>query len=129
MTNEVSGYIKLHRKLLEWGWYTDSVVKGVFLHFLLTASFRDIPWMGMTIKRGQLITSVVNLQRELGFSRQQIRTAISKLASTNEITTRATNKHMLITVVNWEEYQASEKIATTRATTPVTKPVTTKITT
>ena len=61
----LNGFVKIHRKLLQWGWYQDNVVKGVFLHLLLTASFQDSQWMGRTIKKGQVVTSYNSLAQEI----------------------------------------------------------------
>ena len=80
----LNGFIKVHRKLIQWGWYQDHVVKDLFLHLLLTASFKESEWMGRTIQKGQVITSNKHLAEELGFSVQQIRTALNKLKSTGE---------------------------------------------
>lgn len=102
---ELNGYIKLFRKLIRWGWYQDSVVKDLFLHCLICASYKDFEWMGMELKAGQFITGRKKLAEELGFSEQQIRTAISKLESTGEISVFSTNKYSIITVTNWENYQ------------------------
>lgn len=108
MMQELNGFIKLYRKLKRWGWYKDTVVKCVFLHFLLSASYVEFEWMGETFKPGQLITSVAHLSEELGFSPKQIRTAIDKLCSTKEVGKRTTNKYTVITVMNWESYQGDE---------------------
>ena len=108
----MNGYIKLYRKLTQWGWYQDSVVKDLFLHLLLTASFKDFEWQGKTLKAGQLITGRKRLAEELNFSERQIRTALDKLKSTGELTTETTNKFTIITVVNWDEYQICEEEAT-----------------
>lgn len=108
----MNGYIKLYRKLTQWGWYQDSVVKDLFLHLLLTASFKDFEWQGKTLKAGQLITGRKRLAEELNFSERQIRTALEKLKSTGELTTETTNKFTIITVVNWEEYQICEEEVT-----------------
>ena len=112
----LNGFIKVHRKLVQWGWYQDYVVKDLFLHLLLTASFKDSEWMGRTIRRGQLVTSYGNLANTLGFSVQQIRTAINKLKSTGEITTQSTNRFTIITVENWEKYQVFELDETNETT-------------
>lgn len=113
---ELNGYIKLYRKLIMWGWYQDSVVKDLFLHFLLTASFKDFVWMGQKMKAGQLITGRKKLAEDLGFTEQQIRTAIEKLKSTGEITTKTTNKYTVITVVNWVNFQSDEETLTNTST-------------
>ncbi len=109
MGSSLNGFVKLHRKLIAWGWYQDYVVKDVFLHLLLTANFKDSQWMGVTLKKGQLVTSYKHLSEDLAFSVRQVRTAIDKLKSTGEITTEATNRFTLITVVNWKEYQLFEE--------------------
>lgn len=112
MANSLNGFIKLHRKLVAWGWYQDYVVKDVFLHLLLTANFRDNPWQSRTLKQGQLATSYRHLSESLGFSVQQIRTAIGKLKSTGEITTESTSKYTIITIVNWGDYQCLDETPT-----------------
>lgn len=103
---ESSGYIKLYRKLVQWGWYKDNAVKCLFLHCLLTASFKEFKWMGNSMKAGQFVTSYKALSEILGFTVQQIRTALKKLESTKEIKVESTNKYTIITVLNWESYQA-----------------------
>jgi len=112
----LNGYIKIHRKLLDWGWYTDNVVKIVFFHLMLTANFKEQQWRGRTILRGQLITSTAHLAAELGLSVQQVRTALKKLNSTGEITSETTNKYTLITIENWDKYQNCDDEATSNAT-------------
>lgn len=117
---ERNGYIKLFRKLIRWGWYQDNVVKGLFIHCLLCASFKDFEWMGETLRAGQFITGRKKLADELGFSEQQIRTAIKKLESTGEITSKSTNKFTVITVVNWEDYQTEESESNQVSNFPIT---------
>ena len=116
----LNGFIKIHRKLIQWGWYQDNVVKGVFLHILLTANFKPQPWQGIVIERGQLVTSYGHLANDLGFTVQQVRTALNKLKSTQEITIKTTNKYSLITIANWEEYQDSSEVATSTSTQCIT---------
>ena len=123
---ELNGYIKLFRKLIRWGWYQDNVVKGLFIHCLLCTSYKDFEWMGMGLKAGQFITSLKHLSEELGFSVQQIRTAIKKLESTGEITSKTTNKYTIITVVNWENFQSFEDESNTESNNPITNEQQTK---
>ena len=94
----MEGWIKIHRKLIEWEWYNDINTKVVFLHLLLTANHKEKKWQGHTILRGQKLTSLEHLSKEVGLSIQQTRTALKKLKSTNEITIKSTNKYTLITI-------------------------------
>lgn len=103
------GWISLYRMFTEWGWYKDQNVKSLFLHCLLKANFKDKPWKGITIKRGQFVTSINTLCKELGLSYQQVRTALDKLSATKEITCESTNKYTLITVIKYSDYQSAER--------------------
>jgi pantoate kinase len=51
------------------------------------------------------VTSSLKLAEETGLSRQQIRTALEKLVSTNDITMSATKSFTHIKVLNWVKYQ------------------------
>ena len=99
------GFIKLHRKVIEWGWYADSVVKDVFLHILLTATFKDAEYLGYQLRPGQAVIGRKKMADELGYSEQQVRTALKKLESTGEISLFSTNRFTIATVENWEFYQ------------------------
>lgn len=120
----LNGYVKIYRKLLSWGWYSNSPVKDTFIHFLLTANFKDMPWQNIVIERGQLVTSYPKLAESLGFTVQQIRTAILKLKSTGEITVKTTNKFQLVTVVNFEDYQSYEDETNRQINTQINRQIT-----
>ena len=106
------GWIKLHRKLLDWEWYSKPVVKSIFIHSLLRANHKDGNWQGIEIKKGSYISSVDKLIKELGHTRQEIRTAIKHLKLTNELTTSSGSQHTVFTVVNYENYQEVTSEAT-----------------
>lgn len=116
----LNGFVKIHRKLMQWGWYQDNVVKGVFLHLLLMASYCEMPWRNITIMPGQVVTSYGRLSEDLGFTVRQVRTALEKLNSTGEITRETTNKYQLITIVNWRDYQTNDEIETNETTSELT---------
>lgn len=105
MANE--GFIKLYRKMLEWGWYDDGPTKDVFIHLLLIASYEDKFYRGIPLERGQVVTTVKEMEVNLGLTTQQIRTALSKLISTNEVTKKSTSKFTVYTINNYADYQSS----------------------
>lgn len=98
-------WIKLFSKFMNWEWYKDSNTKGVFIHCLLKANWKDGKFEGKVIKRGSFVTGRKKLAEELELSEQQVRTALKHLISTNEITIATTNKYSVITIVNYELYQ------------------------
>lgn len=101
----LSGFICLHRKLLDWEWHNDPNTFTVFIHLLLLASWKDTEWRGIPIKRGQLITSRSSMSKETGLTERKVRTAEKHLEKTGEVTIKATKQYTLITVVNYELYQ------------------------
>ena len=100
-----NGFIVLNRKILNWEWYDDVNVKILFLHLLLTVNYEDKNWRGITIKRGQRVTSISKLSAETKLSVKQIRTALNKLIATNEVANETTAQHSIITVNNYSKYQ------------------------
>jgi hypothetical protein len=108
----MEGFIKIHRKLLEWEWYDDNNVKVLFLHLLLKANYKDKKYRGETLKAGTILTGRDILANELSLSVQQVRTALKKLELTNELTIKTTRKGTKIQIVNYRKYQ----LATNRAT-------------
>lgn len=108
----MNGHITLDRKILDWEWYTDTNTKTVFIHLLLTACWKDTKWQGKIIKRGQLVTSIPSLCTDLSLTTREVRTALSHLCSTGEIDRQTTAKYSVITVLNYDLYQPSDRQTT-----------------
>jgi len=102
------GYVKLFRKLLEWEWYDDANTFRLFMHCLMKANYQDKVWHGIKVNRGSFLTSRDKLADELKLSVQNIRTAISHLESTGELTNKPTNKNRIVSVCNYESYQVKK---------------------
>ncbi len=102
--------------MTEWEWYTDINTKSVFLHLLLMANHKDAKWRGILVKRGQRLTSLDSLSRETGLSVSKIRTAIKKLKSTGELTSKSHSQHTVFTINNYDSYQGVNKQIDKRVT-------------
>lgn len=102
----MEGYIKLHRSMLDWEWYQDANTARVFLHLLLVANWKPGKWHGVEIGRGQRLTSYAGIAKEIRLSVKNVRTAISHLKSTGEVAIKSTNRYLLITIENYDKYQA-----------------------
>ena len=103
--NKAAGFITIHRQILDWEWYKDTNTVCLFFHLLLNANFVDGRFEGKVIKRGQLVTSLPSLSAETGLSIQQVRTALSHLKSTGEITDEANRRYRVITISKYDDYQ------------------------
>lgn len=100
-----SGYIKLYRSLLNWEWYDDINTKTVFLHLLLTVSIEESKWHGITIKRGSRVSSYAVLAKETRLTERQVRTAISHLETTGELTRHKYPNFTVFAINNYDKYQ------------------------
>lgn len=101
----MSGWIKIHRSILDWEWYEDTNTFRLFIHLILKANHKDRNYKGKLIKRGSLVTGRDLLSVETGLSVRQIRTCLERLKSTNEIAIKTNSKGTEIQIVKYEEYQ------------------------
>jgi hypothetical protein len=103
------GWIKLHRKILDWEWSTKPLTFRLFIHILLNANINDSTFRGQFVPAGSFITGRIKLSQECGMTEREVRTALSHLKSTNEVTIQSTNEYSIISVVCWKDYQAIDQ--------------------
>ena len=103
---EKSTFIKIDRNIMHWGWYKDGNTFRVFVHLLLTANIREGKFLGVTIKRGELATSQKSIAESLGISIQSVRTSLSHLKSTGEITVSQHSRFSVISIPKYDLYQS-----------------------
>ena len=106
----MSGWIKLHRSLIDWEWYTDHNTSRLFIHCLLRANHTDHEWRGIFIKRGSFYTSLNTLSSETGLSLRQIRTSFDKLILTGELTSSGMARGRMITIHEYDSYQDGDRL-------------------
>ena len=104
---ENKGFIKLHRQMLGWGWYTDTATKCVFLHLLLLAAWEEGSYREVRLAPGQAVSSIRELSAQTGVSVQSVRTALRHLKSTGEITQEPRGKYSVFTIENYARYQGA----------------------
>lgn len=100
-----TGQILLYRKIIEWEWYTDINTCRLFIHMLLKANWKDGRFRDTTVPRGSFVSSLDRLSEETSLTKREIRTAISHLKTTGEVTVKTTNKYSVFTVKNYNLYQ------------------------
>lgn len=103
-----AGFVKIYRQILDWEWYSDLYVRVVFMHCLLRANHAPCNWKGVQLKVGQFITSYAHLAKECSLSVQKTRTALNKLKITGELTYKSTSQYSIITINNWNKWQAND---------------------
>lgn len=115
-----NGWIKLHRELVDWEWYQDANTMRVFLHVLISANHKAAKWRGIAIERGQFVTSYDHLAKALGLTIQNVRTSISKLKKSENLTVKSTSRYTILSVCNYDTYQSREEPTNTPANKPST---------
>lgn len=103
----MEGWIKLHRKLMEWEWFDNSEMVHLLIYFLLKANHKANMWRGVEVLPGQFITTLPDIKKDTGISVQSVRTCLDRLKSTGVITDRSTNKFRVITICKYDSYQDS----------------------
>jgi len=109
----MSGWIKIHRKILDWEWYDDPNTFRLFMHLILKANHKDKKYRGIIVKTGSLITGRELLSQETSLSIQQVRTCLERLKSTNEITINSSRQGTIIQIVKYKDYQIVTNDVTT----------------
>lgn len=102
------GYIKLHRLLLDWEWFSTPNMVTLWIYCLLRSSHKEHSYKGTTLKEGQFIDGRKAISARTGLSEQQVRTCLERLKSTKEITTESMGNFTLFTLNSWKKYQLSE---------------------
>lgn len=100
------------------------VQKTIMITLLFMANHKDGQWWDshkkewVTVKRGQLITSLKNLKKSCGrgVSIQNIRTTLVNLKNMGFLTHQSTNLYSLITIENYDFYQCYENYLTQQLT-------------
>jgi predicted transcriptional regulator len=103
----MSGWVKIHRQILEWEWYEDINTCRLFFHLLIKVNHKERNYKGKIVSVGETLTGLDKLSCETNLSVQQIRTSLNKLKSTNEITINSTSQGTVIKVVNYGKYQVA----------------------
>jgi len=107
----MSGWIKLHRKIRDKGYYKNSKFVHLWVHILLKANHEGKEFMRnnqiIVIKEGQLITGRKQLSEETGISESSIERILEMFENEHQIEQQKTTKFRLITILNWKEYQTN----------------------
>lgn len=106
----MDGWIKLHRKLVDWKYYKNSEILHVFIHLVLSANHKEgYTKDGTKILRGQLMTSNKALSEKTGLDESKVFRIVEKLKIEEQIEKRSNRQNTIITIVNYDDYQSDEE--------------------
>lgn len=110
----MSGWIKIHRKLLDNPIVCkDSDYLSVWIYLLLNATHKDHPALfkgeKITLKPGQLITGRKVISERLSISDSKVKRILLDFESDQQIDRQRSNKNSIISIVNWDKYQYDDQ--------------------
>ncbi|WP_068318965.1 hypothetical protein [Polycladidibacter hongkongensis] len=101
----MSGWIKLHRKILEWEWFTSVNTCHVFVYLLTQVNRDETTFQGRSVPAGAGVFSVAKIAANAGLTPKAVRIALQNLKASGDVAIKTTNKYSIITIANWQEYQ------------------------
>lgn len=101
----LGNFVKIDRKILKWEWWDDINTFRLFMYMLLAAYWKDGKYKGQDIPRGSFPSSLSELSRETSLTENEVRTAITHLKRTGEITVKPHARFSVFTVKNYDTYQ------------------------
>lgn len=106
----------------------DGPLQLVWCHLIAMANWTDgkskLKGQQVTLKRGQLVTSIKELSENTSLGAQQVRTRLNYLKSTSRITSEVTSHGHLITICNYGKYQDIQNRVNKPDNKPTNKPLT-----
>ena len=113
-----TGWIKLHRDIRKHWVYDKPEYLKAWIHLLIMANHKTKKWLVdenlVLIKRGQIITSMVQLGQEFKWSRNKVRHFLNLLENDTMINRNSNHNYTQLTICNYDTYQAQ---GTTEGTT------------
>lgn len=110
-----SGWIKLHRSAMDSEVFKNSKVWHLWTYILMSVSGKERHFSVrdgvITLLPGQMVFGRQQAAKDTGLSEQNIRTALTRLISTNKLTKTSTKRFTLVSVCNWAEYQNENSAA------------------
>ena len=98
----------IYNKLKTWELKSNPRAVSMLLHFISHATSVSICVASKTTHRGQIRTTLGFLAKELGMSKRQVRTTLNQLVANGDIARKSAQRETLITVCDYDSYQAKE---------------------
>jgi len=107
------GWIKVHRSIIDKGWFSDSQAVHLWMYLLLKATHgtREVLWNGQVVKiqAGQLLTGRKKISNDTGINESKVERLLKLFENEQQIEQRKTNTSRLISILNYKKFQSSEQ--------------------
>ncbi len=105
----MSSWVKVSRKLLTSAIASKPEYLAVWMHLLLSASYKPgeilVGHQIVRLQAGQLVFGRVKFSQQIGVSEHTLRMALKTLETLQQITIKSHSKFSVISITNWTKYQ------------------------
>lgn len=102
---DLSTYVKMDRNLRFWRWFKSPKTVVVWVWLIMSANIEDHDFERETIHRGEVATSRKTISAATGLTEREVRTALSHLKATGEVSVRIRPKYQVISILRYNDYQ------------------------
>lgn len=110
MSRPTSGYVRMHRRIIDHWIMSDPLAFTMFMTFIMWAMRKDgktlLKKQLVTLKRGQLATSWNELAERWSVDRKTIKAKILMLKNDSMLDYAADQSGTIITILNYDKYQS-----------------------
>lgn len=115
--DDVTGWIKLSRKILQEQWYLgEKFTKAMcWIDLLLLAEWRKertffIRGIEVVVGRGQVAMPLTDISKRWNLAVNTVRARLREMIKDGRVSVKADNVVTRITILNWEKYQGLEML-------------------
>ncbi len=116
----MEGFVKLYRKTLESSIFENPNLFKTFMWCLMKATYKDRKTMvglqEVKLSRGQFVTGRKAASVELNFKEASAWKYLKTLEKMQVISLKSNNKFTIVTIDNWEDYQAETEMSNNKVT-------------
>lgn len=114
----MEGWVKNHRQIKEWKYYKKDGYAHLWQHIIREAKYSETTnKLGQVIIRGQLDTGRKRLSEETGLHPSKVERILTILENEQQIEQQKTNQNRVITILNYDQFQAPDNELNNQRTT------------
>lgn len=91
-------YVKLNKNITTFEWFQRHTPLVVYIALNCMANDEDGVDKGVSVKRGQVVTTLATLSATCGLTTSKIRTALMRLQKSGNISVETTNSYSVVTI-------------------------------
>lgn len=104
MKRKTQDCFRFDENTIHFDWFNEYQTRHLWIYLLLKANTEPVAFKSTVIDKGELMVTVSNLSTATGLTVSQVRTALEKLANSNCITVKTTNKYSVIIITDYDLY-------------------------